>query len=54
MAGWHHRLDGNEFEHTPGDSEGQEAWHATWDLKETEMTQQLNNNGNKPNAVLCP
>ena len=23
MAGWHHRLDGHEFEQTPGDSEGQ-------------------------------
>ena len=21
MAGWHHRLDGHEFEHTPGDCE---------------------------------
>ena len=23
MAGWHHRLNGHEFEQTPGDSEGQ-------------------------------
>ena len=23
MVGWHHRLDGNEFEQAPGDSEGQ-------------------------------
>ena len=23
MAGWHHRLDGHEFEQTPGDGEGQ-------------------------------
>ena len=23
MVGWHHRLDGHEFEQTPGDSEGQ-------------------------------
>ena len=22
MAGWHHRLNGNEFEQTPGNSEG--------------------------------
>ena len=22
MVGWHHRLDGHEFEQTPGDSEG--------------------------------
>ena len=24
--GWHHRLNGHEFEQTLGDSEGQEAW----------------------------
>ena len=29
MIGWHHRLNGHEFEQTPGDSEGQEAWCAT-------------------------
>ena len=23
MAGWHHRLNGHEFEQTKGDSEGQ-------------------------------
>ena len=23
MAGWHHRLDGSEFEWTPGDGDGQ-------------------------------
>ena len=23
MVGWHHRLDGHEFEQAPGDSEGQ-------------------------------
>ena len=22
MGGWHHRLNGHEFEQTPGDSEG--------------------------------
>ena len=26
MAGWHHQLNGHEFEQTPGDNEGQEAW----------------------------
>ena len=25
MIGWHHRLNGHEFEQTPGDNEGQEA-----------------------------
>ena len=28
MVGWHHRLNGYEFEQTLGDSEGQEAWQA--------------------------
>ena len=29
IVGWHHRLDGHEFEQTLGDSEGErEAWHA--------------------------
>ena len=23
MAGWHHQLNGHEFEHTPGDGERQ-------------------------------
>ena len=23
MAGWHHRLDGHEYEQTPGDGDGQ-------------------------------
>ena len=25
MVGWHHRLNGHEFEQTPGDSEGRES-----------------------------
>ena len=25
MAGWHHRLDGHEFEQTAGDSRGQRS-----------------------------
>ena len=28
MAGWHHRLNGQEFEQAPGGGEGQEAWSA--------------------------
>ena len=29
MIGWHHRLNGLEFEQIPGDGEGQGTWHAT-------------------------
>ena len=25
MVGWHHRLNGHEFEQTPGDSEGRRS-----------------------------
>ena len=40
LDGWHHRLDGHEFEKTPGDSEGQGN---PWDCKESDTTEQLNN-----------
>ena len=35
MVGWHHRLDGREFEQTPGDGEGQGslAWCCSWGRK---------------------
>ena len=26
MVGWHHQLNGHEFEQTLGDDEGREAW----------------------------
>ena len=28
MTGWHHQINGHEFEQTLGDSEGQKDWHA--------------------------
>ena len=28
MVGWHHQLDGHEFEQAPGVDDGQEDWHA--------------------------
>ena len=28
MVGWHHRLDGHEFEQTPGVGDGQGSWFA--------------------------
>ena len=44
MAGWHHRLDGHEFEWTPGvgDGQGGLACCDSWGLKELDMTEQLN------------
>ena len=28
MVGWHHQLNGHEFEQALGVGDGQEAWHA--------------------------
>ena len=46
MAGWHHRLDGHEFEWTPGvgDGQGGLACCDSWGCKESDMTEQLNLN----------
>ena len=39
MAGWHHRLNGHEFEQTLGDSEGQGSLSccSPWGRKESDM-----------------
>ena len=46
MIGWHHRLDGREFEQAPGvgDGQGSLACYGSWGCKESDMTEQLNNN----------
>ena len=45
MVGWHHWLNGHEFEHTPGDGEAQGslARCGPWGCKESDSTEQLNN-----------
>ena len=61
MVGWHHGLNGHEFEQTPGDSEGQGslACCSPWDRKELDTTenteeatikeiQPVNPKGNQP------
>ena len=42
MVGWHHQLNGHEFEQTPGDSEVQErlACCSPWCCKESNTTEQ--------------
>ena len=42
MVGWHHRLNGYEFEQTPGDGEGQGSLvcYRPWGHKELDMTEQ--------------
>ena len=44
MVGWHHRLNGHEFEPTPGVGEGQGslACCSPWVRKESNMTEHLN------------
>ena len=44
MAGWHHRLDGHEFESTLGVGDGQRGLEccSPWGPKESDMTEQLN------------
>ena len=44
MAGWHHQLDGHEFELTPGvcDGQGGLACCNSWAHKESDMTERLN------------
>ena len=44
MAGWHHRLNGCEFEWTPGvdDGQGGLACCDSWGHKESDMTEWLN------------
>ena len=45
MAGWHHRLNGHEFEQASGDGEGQGslACCSPWGHKESDTTEWLNN-----------
>ena len=45
MVGWHHQPDGQEFEQTLGDSEGQGslACGSPWVQKELDVTERLNN-----------
>ena len=48
MVGWHHQLNGQEFEQTLGDGEGQGslACWSPWGCKELDVTKQWNNNNN--------
>ena len=44
MVGWHHRLDGHEFEQALGfgDGQGSLACCSAWGCKELAVTNQLN------------
>ena len=53
MVGWHHWLNGHEFEQAPGDGEGQGslACSSPWATKESDTTERLKNN-NKTSRIL--
>ena len=46
MVGWHHRLNGHEFEQTPEDGEGQGSLMccSPWGRKESDIPERLNSN----------
>ena len=43
-AGWHHQLDGHEFEQAPGVGDGQGGLEccSRWSFKESDTTERLN------------
>ena len=43
MVGWHHQLNGHEFEQAPGvnDGQGSLVCCSAWDCKESDMTERL-------------
>ena len=45
MVGWHHRLDGHEFEQALGVDDGQRSLVccSPWGCKELDTTERLNN-----------
>ena len=47
-VGWHHQLNGLEFEQTQGDGEGQGslACCSPWGCKESDRTWRMDNNNN--------
>ena len=54
MFGWHHRLDGHEFEQAPGvgDGQGSPACCSPWSCKESDTTEQLKNIKADPKNIL--
>ena len=55
MVGWHHQLNGREFEQTPGvgDRQGSLACCSPWGHQELDMTKWLNNNKMRGSQHQC-
>ena len=53
MVGWHHRLDGHEFEQALGvdDGQGRQACCSLWGPKESDKIEQLNLTKLKTNTL---
>ena len=53
MVGWHHRLDGHNFEQAQGDGEGQGSlvYCSPLGHKELDMTEGLNNKNSLSTAI---
>ena len=53
MVGWHHRLNGHEFEQASGDGDGQGSLRccSPWGCKELNTTEQLNNKKNISSSI---
>ena len=56
MVGWHHQLNGHEFEQAPrvGDGQGSLACCSPWGHKESDTTEQLNNTIQQKSNTLRP
>ena len=56
MVGWHHQLNGHEFEQTQGDGEGQGrvVCCSPWGCKELDTIEWLNNILQKSGQILLP
>ena len=55
MMGWHHQLNGHEFEQTPGvgDGQGSLACCSPWGCKESDTSEQLNSSNNIRGQIVC-
>ena len=55
MVGWHHQVNGHEFEQTLGDGEGQGslACCSPWGHKESDTTEPLNDNNKRVREFLA-
>ena len=52
MVGWHHQLDGHEFERAPGVGDGQGGLEccSPWGLKESDTTERLSRSPERTSA----